>query len=59
MPFHLQSSHLVVVIALALVTALLLAIKFRPLTWRGVVCEALIANIGAIGAVIAFEMLTG
>jgi hypothetical protein len=58
MPFHFQSSHLVAMIALALAGALLLAVKFRPQTWRGVVCEAVIANAGAIIAVIAYEMLT-
>jgi hypothetical protein len=45
-------------VAIALCVALLLAIKFRPATWRGVVCEALLANLGAIAAVVAFEMLT-
>jgi hypothetical protein len=58
MPLHFQSSHLVAMIALALAGALLLAVKFRPQTWRGVVCEAVIANVGAIMAVAAFEMLT-
>jgi hypothetical protein len=58
MRFHLQSSHLVAMICIALLTALLLAVKFRPASWRGIVCEAMIANIGAILAVIAFEMLT-
>jgi hypothetical protein len=58
MRFHLQSSHLVAMIAIALLTALLLAVRFRPATWRGIVCEAVIANVGAILAVIAFEMLT-
>jgi hypothetical protein len=58
MSLHFQNSHLVAMIALALAGALLLAIKFRPQTWRGVICEAVIANVGAIVAVIAFEMLT-
>jgi hypothetical protein len=58
MRFHLQSSHLVAIIAIALFTALMLAVKFRPATWRGVLCEAVIANVGAILAVVAFEMLT-
>jgi hypothetical protein len=58
MRFHLQSSHLVAMIAIALLTALMLAVKFRPATWRGVVCEAVIANVGAILAVVAFELLT-
>ena len=58
MPIHLQSSHLVAMIAIALLTALLLAVKFRPATWRGVLFEAIIANVGAILAVVAFEVLT-
>jgi hypothetical protein len=55
---HLESSHLVAMIAIALLTALLLAVKFRPTTWRGVLFEAIIANVGAILAVVAFEVLT-
>ena len=58
MRVHLLSSHLVAMIAIALSVALLLAIRFRPATWRGVVCEAVIANLGAIAAVVAFEVLT-
>ncbi|MDR5812693.1 MULTISPECIES: hypothetical protein [unclassified Caballeronia] len=58
MRFHLQGSHLVAMIAIALLSALLLAVKFRPATWRGVVVEAVIANVGAILAVVAFEVLT-
>ncbi|BAN22466.1 hypothetical protein [Caballeronia insecticola] len=58
MNIHLQSSHLVAMISIALLTALLLAVKFRPATWRGVLCEAIIANVGAILAVVAFEVLT-
>ena len=58
MRIHLESAHLVAIIAIALLTALLLAIKFRPATWRGVIFEAVIANVGAILAVLAFEVLT-
>ena len=58
MQIHLQSSHLVAIIAIALSTALLLAMKFRPATWRGVLFEAIVANVGAILAVLAFEVLT-
>ncbi|SAL16708.1 hypothetical protein AWB71_00658 [Caballeronia peredens] len=58
MNIHLQSSHLVAMISIALLTALLLAVKFRPATWRGVLCEAIVANVGAILAVVAFEVLT-
>ncbi|SAL26171.1 hypothetical protein AWB67_01060 [Caballeronia terrestris] len=58
MPIHFQSSHLVAVVAMALLTALLLAVRFRPKSWRGVLVEALVANVGAFAAVIAFEILT-
>jgi hypothetical protein len=58
MRFHLQSAHLVAMIALALIVALMLAVKFKPATWRGVVCEAVIANVSAVLAVVAFELLT-
>lgn len=58
MRIYLQSSHLVAMVVIALSVALLLAVKFRPATWRGVICEALVANLGAIAAVVAFEMLT-
>jgi hypothetical protein len=36
---------------------LLLAIRFRPRTWRGIVVEAVLANAAAIAAVVAFEAL--
>ena len=58
MRIHLESAHLVAMIAIALLTALLLAMKFRPATWRGVLFEAVIANVGAILAVLAFEVLS-
>jgi hypothetical protein len=58
MRIHLQSAHLVAMIAIALLTALLLAVKFRPSTWRGVLFEAVIANVGAVVAVLAFEVLS-
>ncbi|MDR5792397.1 hypothetical protein QCE49_03280 [Caballeronia sp. LZ008] len=58
MRIHVESAHLVAMIAIALSTALLLAIRFRPATWRGVLAEAVIANVGAILAVLAFEVLT-
>ncbi|BBU26921.1 hypothetical protein BTHE68_06550 [Burkholderia sp. THE68] len=58
MRIHLDSAHLVAIVAIALLTALLLAVKFRPATWRGVLFEAVIANVGAILAVLTFEMLT-
>lgn len=58
MRIHLQSAHMVAIIALALFTALMLAVRFNPKTWRGLVFQALIANLGAAVAVIAFDLLT-
>ncbi|NML30982.1 hypothetical protein [Paraburkholderia antibiotica] len=57
MNVHLHNADIVVMIALALLGALLLALRFRPSTWRGIVVEAIAANAAAIAAVIAFEML--
>lgn len=57
MNVHLHNSDIVAIIALALLGALLLAIRFRPQTWRGIVVEAVLANVAAIAAVVAFEAL--
>lgn len=57
MSIHLTNADVVVMIALALLCSLLLALRFRPATWRGIVVEALAANAAAIAAVVAFEML--
>ncbi len=57
MSFHLESAHLVAMVAIALAIALLLAVKFRPATWRGVICKAVIANVSAIAVALAFELL--
>jgi hypothetical protein len=54
---HLHNADVVVIIALALLCSLLLALRFRPATWKGIVLEALAANAAAITAVVAFEML--
>ncbi|HEY2000615.1 hypothetical protein [Paraburkholderia sp.] len=59
MNFYLQNSDLVMIIALALLGSLLLAIRFRPATWKGIVLEALAANVAAIVAVVAFELMLG
>jgi hypothetical protein len=48
----------VVAIAIALFTALMLAVRFRTTSWRGIVFQALIGNIGAIAAVVTFEVMT-
>ncbi len=57
MNIHLQNADVVMIIALALLGALLLAVRFKPATWKGIVLEAIAANLAAIAAVIAFEML--
>ncbi|MGF6757289.1 hypothetical protein [Paraburkholderia sp. GAS334] len=57
MNIHLHNADVVMIIALALLGALLLAVRFRPATWKGIVVEAIAANLAAIAAVIAFEML--
>ncbi|MBN3788197.1 hypothetical protein [Burkholderia sp. Ac-20353] len=57
MNIRLDNADLVLTVALALGGALLLAIRFRPKTWRGLVFEALLANAAAIAAVLAVEAL--
>jgi hypothetical protein len=57
MNVHLHNADIVVIIALALLGPLVLAIRFRPSSWKGIVIEAIAANLAAIAAVIAFEML--
>jgi len=59
MRIHLHSAHVVVVIAIALFSALMLAVRFQTTSWRGIAFQALVANLGAIAAVISFEMVTG
>lgn len=57
--FHLQNADLVMIVALALLCSLLLAIRFRPATWKGILIEAVAANLAAVVAVVAFEMMLG
>jgi hypothetical protein len=57
MNIQLDNADIVAALALALLGALLLAIRFRPKTWRGVLVEAVLANAAAIAAVVAFEAL--
>ena len=57
MNIYLHNADIVMIIALALLGAVLLAVRFRPATWKGIVVEALAANLAAIAAVVAFEML--
>ncbi|WP_225034022.1 hypothetical protein [Paraburkholderia sp. XV] len=47
----------IVIIALALPGSLLLALRFRPVSWKGIVVETVAANLAAIAAVVAFEVL--
>jgi hypothetical protein len=54
---HLQNSDIVVIIALALLCSLLMAIRFRPSSWKAIVLEALAANAAAIITVVAFELM--
>ena len=57
MAVHLHNADIVTIIALALLGSLLLALRSRPATWKGLVIEALVANAAAIAAVMAFELL--
>jgi hypothetical protein len=57
MNIRLGNADLVLILALALGGAILLAMRFRPKTWRGLVFEALLANLAAIAAVVAVEAL--
>ncbi|CAG4889838.1 hypothetical protein [Paraburkholderia saeva] len=57
MNVHLHNADIVMMIALALLGALVLAVRFKPASWKGIVVEAIAANLAAVAAVIAFEML--
>ncbi|AFQ48941.1 hypothetical protein [Burkholderia cepacia] len=57
MNLRLDNADLILILALALGGALLLAARFRPKTWRGLVFEALLANLAAIAAVVTVEAL--
>ncbi|WP_269506642.1 hypothetical protein [Burkholderia sp. IMCC1007] len=57
MNIRLGNADLVLILALALGGALLLALRCRPKTWRGLLFEALLANVAAIAAVITVEVL--
>ncbi|WP_175664096.1 hypothetical protein ACN9MG_04495 [Burkholderia ambifaria] len=57
MNIRLDNADLILILALALGGALLLAARFRPKTWRGMLLDALLANLAAIAAVVAFEAL--
>ncbi|WP_126285361.1 hypothetical protein [Burkholderia stagnalis] len=57
MSIRLGNAELILILMLALGCALLLALRFRPKTWLGIVLEALVANAAAVAAVIAVEAL--
>ncbi len=57
MSIRIDNADVVAILALALLLALLLAIRFRPKTWLGIVLEAVLANAAAFAAVIALETL--
>jgi len=57
MNIRLGNADLVLILALALGGALLLAARFRPKTWRGLLFEALLADLAAVAAVITVEAL--
>jgi hypothetical protein len=57
MNVHLSNADIVLIIALALAISLVLALRLRTASWRAVVIEAIAANITAIAAVVAIEML--
>ncbi len=57
MNIHIDNGDIVAILALALLVALLLAIRFRPKTWLAIILEALLANAAAFGAVLAVEAL--
>ncbi|MXN78448.1 hypothetical protein GR157_27395 [Burkholderia sp. 4701] len=57
MSIRLGNADLILILMLALGCALLLALRFRPKTWRGIVLDALVANAAAVAAVLAVEAL--
>jgi hypothetical protein len=57
MNIHLSNADIVLIIAIALGTSLVLAFRLHTASWRVVVIEAIAANAAAIAAVVALEML--
>jgi len=57
MNIHIHNVDMVAILALALLIALLLALRFRPKTWLAIVLEAVLANAAAFAAVLAVEAL--
>jgi hypothetical protein len=57
MDIRIHNADIVAILALALLLALLLAIRFRPQSWIAIIVEAILANAAAFAAVIAVETL--
>ena len=57
MSIRIDNGDIVAILTLALLLALLLAARFHPKSWLGIVVEALLANAAAFTAVIAVEAL--
>ncbi|HTH76755.1 MAG TPA: hypothetical protein VL635_20395 [Trinickia sp.] len=57
MNIRIENADIVAILALALLIALLLAVRFRPKTWTAILLDAVLANAAAFGAVIAVEAL--
>jgi hypothetical protein len=57
MNIQIHNVDMVAILALALLIALLLAVRFRPKTWLAIVLEAILANAAAFAAVLAVEVL--
>ena len=57
MAIRIDNADIVAILALALLLALLLAIRFRPKTWLAMIFDAVLANAAAFATVIALEML--
>lgn len=57
MNIRIENADIVAILALALLIALLLAVRFRPKTWVAILLEAVLANAAAFGAVLAVEAL--
>lgn len=57
MNIQLNNADMVLIIAFALGISLVMALRLRTVSWRAVILEAIAANIAAIAAVIAIEVL--
>ncbi|TAM52481.1 MAG: hypothetical protein EPN57_13680 [Paraburkholderia sp.] len=57
MNIRIDNADIVAILALALLGSLLLAMRFRPKTWFGILVEAVAVNAAAFAAVLALEAL--